>query len=487
MDGMEEIIDAAVWVVDQMTFAYRMSYERLPRDVSLVESALAVWAFGSLFTFFTLALFGLAWDFALRAIRGQLRTLLYVAAQGADLDKVRELAAWYVGTDWTMGAIQRLSGVVGYFRPIRAPDPIQRPSLWSRAAQLGIALQGLPGFLLRLVRTILTTIWGLASLAATWWALGKTGGAGLAEEITRWWEKGPGSIEPWVLTAIGVGIAASTFVLSRMRDFRTAGYQAWRRDEATRAADELADRAVAISALIHATRGAGSGVYAAWAGLLSDAERQGKLAIDDQVSDLEEALAVAQGRGPRVTLNVRRGIMHPSHVTPHERAIQDMGHGIEVFRQHLKGESDRQSVRVVKSLPLNVARRVTARRMGVSVQELSSFARLPKVENSRRVSTRIFCNALVRDHLDLGFAQDVPEDFNLMEIPLERRLRALRDAKSEWESALSDEMNRLNRDAHDAVVAGAIGLAELENAHAVIQQFLYPAGTTSRLREWLLR
>lgn len=482
MNDLEYLLKALGSAADLLTTAYRAAYASASgRDNSPTALvALATWFSGTLITIAVLALLAFAWHAAVSALRGWARALLHRATLGANLRLTHTLVDRFVRLDRMAGVIQRLSRVKHRLPEASSPSAFTRPRRGSRLSVLLLLTPSAFGWLVGAVRSVFTTAWGILTLAATWWAMGRPGLATVYEWVQYSHDGNSALMTTAGLSVIGLTVAVLTFMLGRLRGRTSIGRQSWRRDESSRACDELADREIAISRALIQLDAAEWAIHSSWKCTIRDFQDAGSRALADHEAQLRRILLLPKNPPTRQIAPWKRPLL--SH-DPREVARNQTAAALRKLRKHLRGVTDRRETRLRRAAPWGVVQFTTRLSLNRAISKIEGYVTISRSE-PQLTPAEIQARCLQATASGMLFAP-LAEDFDFTSIPEPDRLAAVARAKKEWLAEIDRGKQNLEDTAHRAVIRGLIGIAELQTASHRIFAYLHPTGPLNRLLEWL--
>lgn len=484
MDLLGPLLGALASAADLLTAAYRATYASLRGrdDAAPGLVALATWLGGTLGTLSVMGLVAFAWDAMLWALRRRVRALLHRATLGADLRLARSLVDHYVRLDRITSLLRRLSGLRSQPRSRDSPDAVTQPGRGTRASRLVLLAPSIVRGLLAAVRSVFTTVWGLLTLAATWWAMGCPGAKPLREWVLDGQRSSSALFTAAGISTVGLAVAVLTFVLGRLRGPMAIGRQAWRREEASQACDELADRGVAVREALARLGAAQWAVHSSWESALRHFDDAATLAMATAEVQLRQILMLPS-KPPRPPLR-RWNPRIPTGRDPRERAVNQAGEALQGLRDYLAGVTDRRENRVCREVPWRVVQFVARWSLRGAVSKVDGYVTPFHRDPDLTPATHYARCLAARWSIALAF-EPLPDGFDFAVIPQAQRLAAVERARQEW----ADEIDRSKRDfetaVHEIVIEGLIGLVELQTADDRIHAYLHPTGPLTKFLERL--
>lgn len=483
MDSLESFLEVLVSVVDLLTAAYRVAYVSISAQdgTSVGLAALTTWLCGTFVTVSLAALLAFSWDATVSALRAWADTLLHRATLGANLRLTQTLVNHFVRLDQTAGVIQRLSGVVRQPPAPNPPPAFTRPQRGSRVSMFLLLAPSILRGLIAAVRYVLTTAWGLLTLAATWWAMEHPG----LEAVRDWVRYGHEGTSAFLATAgisvIGLVVAVLTFMLSRLRGPVAIGRQAWRHEESSRACDELADREIEIGKALARLSEAEWAIHSSWRSALeSFREASIRTAAEHEARLRRLLLLPEEPLAPRIA----RWEWAPPRRDPRELAVNQAAEALGKLRQYLTEVTGRREILLRRAAPWGVVQRVTRFHLKLAINDIDRYVTIRQHDPQlTSAETQARCLAAVASG---AFIFGPPaEEFDFATIPEADRLDAVARAKKDWMREVDEATRDLEDIVHRTVVRGLIGIAELQAASDQVFAYLHPTGPLARLVERL--
>ena len=471
-------------VIDVLTFGYRFVHHQAdgPGGVSPKLVAPMTWLLGTVVTMMCLVAVAVVWDLALWVLRVRGRRLLVRATLGLNLRQARILVDQFVWLDRTAGVLQGIARVRQQRADRSSPDGLTQPARGSRSAALLLLIPLVIGWALRVVRYLLTTIWTVLTVAATWWAMGRPGLHGLRAAIVRWHAAGSLHLSATGLSAVGVSIAALTFVLSRLRSASVVGHQNWRRAEAAGACDELANRQIAISKTLATLREVEWDIRNSWDSAIWGFEEFTDRELADHESELRRLLQLDPS-----SLPVRVPRIDPAQFTAADRneAVAEAVASLHELRKMVDEVTTRREDQIWATAPLRLTRLASTDSLSSAIAKIDPYVNLSHRSRLRLTSPSLHVRGLAATTLGRFVIGSDPRDSDVASIPETDRLALLATAKQQWQRDVEQARSRFEADAHRILIRGFIGMAELRAARNAIVAYLHPAGPVTKLREWL--
>ncbi|MBB2893437.1 hypothetical protein [Flexivirga oryzae] len=433
------------------------------------------WFVGSVVTTVGLSVLGFLLYYLCLGLRRRAKRAIRRATRGLDLEATERLVANYVKFDRWASAAQSRSGVGTSPTPAGSPSPFTKSGPGSRRARLLFRLLGALRWPVLVVKYLLTSLWGVLTLAATWWAMGAPG----ADSLDGWIRRLLTDHENWLslsaVPVIAAGVAVLTFSFSRLRGARAIGHQSWRRNEAMLASASLADRqieiAIALDELDDLLDRAHRRWYVALVDAQSDAERQSRC----EEIKLRRVLGMpADFRSARPMWNhrTRIGTSNATDDVPLAR-----------LRAHLDSTSVRDETRIARAAPWRVVRVASRRRIRWTLADIDPLLADP----ASRVAISLTDVDLIAR---VGIQQRIGRidlndlsDFDSEQLSPEERESIVQDAKERWTAEIRQASDRGTDLAHRVLIDGLIGVAELAVASDTIFRYVHPTGPLTQLLE----
>lgn len=472
------------FVMNILTAGYRLVYRSAIEPEGLPTQLVApfTWLFGSLLTLSALASLAFAWHAFFMTLRWRAQTLMKRATLGANLKTTRRLVDQYVRFERAAGILQTLSRVFIQAMPEHPIDAFTERGRGSRAAALALSLSMLATRAVVAARYVLTTVWGLLSLASTWWALGLPGLVPAAKAMRDWQGVHTMQWSPLGISMAAVALAAMTFVLSRLRGPIAVGHQAWRRNEATQASTDLADREIAIQTAIDELEEVDWAVHSSWESSLLNLDLLGQRRVAESESELRQLLLLPQLEPTRLA---HGRSWFSEHDSPRDQALVRASAAITKFEQHLDEATVRAETRLGRAVPWKVVRLVSRRRLKWALQKVDAYVTASRdVDVPLTPAIQYVRLALVTDRGETHF-RSFPENFDLERVSPADRAKVVSLACDEWALQIRNAKRAHERYAHDRLIRGYIGLSELQAAADAIFRYIHPTGPLTKLMEWL--
>lgn len=489
MENMGWLAIACEVVLDAVTSVYRLMHFVVEKEgASEFEVASLTWFCGTLGTLFVLVTIAFLWDALFSALRWRSKSVLRSAMRGANLSAAQTMARRYVRFDHSIGVIQRMSGIQRGFRKSPAPKSFSTADLTAWVARLGIML---PSTIASLVKFILQpsviVLLGV-SVGATWWVIDRPNLKSTMSMVTEY-SKGIGiQVNPVVLSAAGVGIAALTFVLSRIRSVNARGHQEWLKNESTKASNGLAVREIALSTANDRLRESLPAIHSRWGWSLLDFDDQAKAARLAHEWELRTRLRLSvppevEREHSRARFRFCLMTNHGPTVRDHE--IVDYGQAIDRLHNHLKQSSHRSDVRLVRSVPWRIVRRARTWVLKMHASRIARQSTASSFAEPELTAVDRYLRHLVYDRDDVYPIGEVGEDYDFEDFGKAEREIVVKRAIAEWRAEVDRQRQRLARDIHRRFVEVLVSMAELELAEERVRSFVHPTRLGSKLFEWL--
>lgn len=469
--------------LDVVTAGYRIAHHKAVGPGGVAPSLVApmTWLLGTFLTVFCLITLAVAWDLLFWVLRLRGRRLLARATLGLNLRHARILVEQFVRLDRVAGLMQQIARVRRERTDRSAPDAFTDRVRGSRRAALLLLVPLAIAWIGRGVRYLFGTIWGLLTFLATWWAMGHPGLHEARAELAHGHTGTSIHLTTIGLSAVGVSVAALTFVLSRLRSARVVGHQNWRRTEAVNGCDELAEREIAISKALTTLHEAEWEIHGSWRAAIWRHEEFTDQELADHESELRELLELDPSpvaRLPRID---------PAEVTAPDRdaAVMDAVASLQELRRYVEEITTRREDRIWSAAPLRLVRQTSRLSLLRAIARIDPYLSIRAETHLRLRSPLSLARGLAAKttgHVALG-----PDlgDFDPSSVPEPDRLAVLAAAMEEWQSEVDRARRLFESEAHNVLIRALIGIAELRAASNAIFTFLHPVGPITKLREWL--
>lgn len=489
MENVDWLANVFEVALDAVTSIYRlMKFVAETKGASDFEVAFFTWLSGSLGTLVVLAVIAFLWDALFFALRWRSKSVLSSAMKGANLSVAQTLARRYVRFDHSIGVIQSLSGVRRSFREPPAPESFSTANLSVWVARLGIMLPSAIASLLKIfLQPSMIVLIGV-SVGATWWVIYQPILKSTISMVVEYSKGISFQVNPVVMSIVGVGIAALTFVLSRMRNVSARGHQEWLKNESTKASDGLATREIALGKANNQLRASLPAIHSSWRWSLLNFEDKAKAALLEHEWKLRIRLRLLippeiERSRSSVSFQVNSMINHGP--TARDRQIAEYCQALEHLNNHLEQSSNRSELRLVRSVPWRVARRARTRVLKLHASEIEDHSTESSLAEPALTTVDRFLRDLIFDQ-ERGYPiEEVEDDYNFDDISKAEREAALERAIAVWEDEVDNQRQQLSQDVHARLVEVLISMAKLELAEESIRSYVHSTRLGSKLMEWL--
>ena len=466
---MDTIVEVAHRAADALTFGYHVVFAwTSTRRATPAGAVVSTWFLGSLLTLAALGLLAFLWHSAFGALRGRARALLNLSLMGADLKTAHDLADHFARFDRIARRMQSWSHVYYGFPPLRPPSPLVSRPVRARLAGALIRLTAFFRSALLLVRVIITSVAGWLTFLATWWTVGHPGSTAASEAAAHWPEVWASVTAPTTLPLLGASLALATFILSRLWSPTAKGHQAWRRNEATQASEDLAQFEVELASTLRALKEAEEPAVEAWRSLLRETRDRATEMIADHETVLRATLCLPCPRRLQARRFARPFDFRPFLAGP-DVALTQARAAVASLETYLSTTPDRQSERMRRSTPRRVFLRTNYQRVQLSAKDVNHLLTPPDVQDPHLTEPSVAARRVVQQG-DLPAAD--------AETTLQRQI-------DDWNRQARAHAVEIERAAHVALRDYLLASAELEEARIAIVSYIHPQGGLSKLLDRL--
>lgn len=487
MENMSWLATACEVVLDAITSIYRLMHFAFDKEgASEFGVASLTWFWGALGALFVLVTIAFLWDALFSALRWRSKSVLRSAMRGADLSAAQMMARRYVRFDHSIGVIQRMSGIRRGFREPPAPKSFSTADVNAWVARLGIMLPSTIASIVKFILQPSVIILIGISVGATWWVIDRPNLKSTMSMVGEY-SKGIGfQANPVVLSAAGVGIVALTLVLSRMRGVNARGHQEWLMNESTKASSGLAIREIVLSTANDRLRESLPAIHFRWRVSLMDFVDQAIAARLAREWELRTRLRLSVP--PEVEREYSKSRASFYSMTNHGPTVRDdeiaeYDQAIDRLHNHLKQSSHRSDVRLVRSVPWRIVRRVRTWVLKLHASRIERYSTGSSFAEPELTAVDQYLRFLVHDRYGFHPTGEVGADYEFEDIGQAEREAAVKRAIAEWDKEVDHQRQSLARDVHWRLVEVLVAIAELELAEESIRSYVHPTNIGSKLFE----